>query len=387
MKRIFRVLNYYFKFFISYIPAFFIKVFCKKKRNIWLISERGDDARDNGYFFYKYLKEKHPEQIVFYIIKKSSVDAKKIATEDIIEPGTFKHFIYFALSRVRISSHAFGGDIPLADYYLKSGFYKKEKKKSVFLQHGITKDFQPSLCFPHFKPDLFICGAEPEFRYIRDNFCHRENVVKYTGFARFDSLKNITIKNQILVMPTFRKWLQGTKKEDFCKTEYFEKWQRLINNPTIINLLEKYNLELIFYPHYEMQPYVDLFKVENERIKIADFDHYDVQTLLKETKLLITDFSSVFFDYSYMNKPVIFYQYDRERYIKDHYDFTKGYFSYDTMAPGKVTFDEDELIKEISKVFENNFVVEKEYTNRKNAFFTKQGENCCDNIFAAISKL
>lgn len=43
---------------------------------------------------------------------------------------------------------------------------------------------------------------------------------------------------------------------------------------------------------------------------------YDVQQLLKESLLLITDYSSVFFDMMYMNKPVIFYQFDENQYRK-----------------------------------------------------------------------
>lgn len=35
----------------------------KKYNDIWLIAERGDEARDNGYAFYKYMKENHPEKI------------------------------------------------------------------------------------------------------------------------------------------------------------------------------------------------------------------------------------------------------------------------------------------------------------------------------------
>ena len=384
MKRIFRVLNYYFKFFVSYILAFFIKVFCKKKRNIWLISERGTDARDNGYFFYKYLKENHPEQIVFYIIKKSSVDAKKIATEDIIEPGTFKHFIYFALSRVRISTHAWGGDIPFNDYYKKSRLYKYSKKTFVCLKHGITKDYLPSLCYPNFKPSIYICGAKPEYEYVSHAFNHPEGVVKYTGFARFDSLNSFETKNQILFMPTFRKWLQKIKPDDLLKEEYYRYWQNAIASPEIIKLLEQNKIDLIFYPHYEMQPYINLFKTDCHRIIIADFDHFDVQTLLKESKLLVTDFSSVFFDFGYMQKPVIYYQFDRERYIRDHYDFTKGYFSYDDNGFGDVAFDENQLIDSIKKAIANHFNLEPKYKNRIDKFFPLKDNENCNRIYQSI---
>ena len=387
MKKFFRVFIFLIKLIIAYIFAFFIKIFSPTMRNVWVLSERGDDARDNGYFFYKYLIEKHPEIKVYYAIKKSAVDAKRIRQQDLLNYNSFKHFVFFALCTVCISSHASGGDIPYVDYYRKFIFSKRSKKKEIFLQHGIIKDYLPSLCYPKIRPNLFVCGAEPEWRYIHDNFNHPEGVVQYTGLARYDSLNEFKTKNQILVMPTFRKYLQGLDSEDFLQEEYYIKWQSLLSSPQIVELLEKNELNLIFYPHYEMQKYVDLFKSGSDRIKIADFNHYDVQTLLKESKLMVTDFSSVFFDFSYMQKPVVFYQFDRERYIKEHYDFTKGYFDYDTMAPGRVMFNENGLITELSAIIENDFSVKKEYKDRVDQFFAKSDNHNCDRIFEAIINL
>ena len=384
MGKVFRVSAFLIKLFTAYIVAFVIKLFKPSMRGIWLISERGDDARDNGYFFYKYMVEKHPEKRFYYVIKKSSVDAEKIREQDLIAFNSFRHFIYFALCKVRISSHALGGDVPYIDYYRKFGFDKRTKKKVIFLQHGIIKDFLPALCYPNIRPDLFVCGAEPEWRYIHDNFNYPEGIVQYTGLARYDSLNEFKTKNQILVMPTFRRYLQGLSAENFLREEYYTKWQSLLNSSQVIELLEKNGLDLIFYPHYEMQKYVDLFESRSDKVKIADFDHYDVQTLLKESKLMITDFSSVFFDFSYMRKPVIFYQFDRERYIKGHYDFTKGYFDYDVTAPGKAVFDENSLVKEFAKILDNDFKVEKEYTDRRDKFFTKSDRHNCDRIYEAI---
>ena len=41
---------------------------------IWIITERPDQARDNGYCFFKYLKEYHPEQPAYYIIDRNSTN-------------------------------------------------------------------------------------------------------------------------------------------------------------------------------------------------------------------------------------------------------------------------------------------------------------------------
>ena len=364
-----------------------VKLFCPSMRNVWIISERGNDARDNGYFFYRFMKREHPEIKTVYVIRCASPDARRIEEKDRIDYCSFRHYFYFALSTVRLSSQAWGGDVPIVDYYRKLGFYRYTKKKVVFLQHGITKDYQPGLCYPRIQPDLFVCGAEPEWQYICGSFGHPDGVVQYTGFARYDTLTSEEKKNQILIMPTFRKWLQGSTEQQFTDSEYYQKWQALLDHPNIAPMLEKHQMELVFYPHHEMQKYVSSFHSSSNRVIIAAIAHYDVQTLLKECSLLITDFSSVFFDFSYLRKPVVFYQFDREKYIKDHYDYTKGYFDYDTMAPGKVVFHEEQVVEQIQHLLEVDFADDREYQDRRDRFFPKSDQENCKRIFEAITAL
>ncbi len=388
MKRIIRTCRYLIEFFTAYIIAELIKLFNPKYCNFWLISERGDDARDNGYYFFKYMMRAHPEQPIWYVIKRNSSDAIKIKeTGRFVAYGSFRHFVYFALTNCRISTHAWGGDIPIADYYKKFGLYKLSKKKFVFLQHGITKDLLIGLLYPNFYPDIFICGAQPEFEYICREYKHPQGVVQYTGMARFDNLYIHKEKSQILIMPTFRKWLQGIGKEKFLESDYFEKWNVLLNSPELERILEQANVQLVFYPHYEIQKYVKCFESKISRVVIADFSHYDVQQLLIEAQLLITDFSSVFFDFAYMEKPVIYYQFDRERYISEHYDYTKGYFDYDTMGFGEVVSDKEELLTAIKHVLRQEFVLEDKYKTRIRTFFPLKDDKNCQRIYNAISKI
>lgn len=384
IKRLIRILLFFAELFLAYIVSLFIKAFNKNMRNVWIIAERGDDARDNGYFFYKYIRENHPEQNIYYVIKKSSADFKKVQKlGKTVEYNSFRHYVIYAASKVRLSSSMWGGDLPKASYFSKAKFLLKHKK-FVFLKHGIIKDFLPQHSSPFANPDIYICGAKPEYEFVKENFGHPEGVVKYTGLARFDNLNNIKTKNQILVMPTFRKWLQGRDNNEVKNSEYVLKWNAFLNDERVNKLLNDNNLELIFYPHYVMQPYVDLFYSKFDRVKIAKFKDYDVQQLLIESKLLITDFSSVFFDFGYMLKPVIYYHFDRERFIKEHYDFTKGYFSYDDNGFGKVVFDNDLLISETEKAVNSDFTLQKEYKDRIDKFFPLKDDKNCERIFKKI---
>ena len=373
------------KFYLFFIIAVIVK---KRRNDVWIISERGTDARDNAYFFSKWMSKNHPEIKVWYVIDYKSPDYEKLEKNiRTVQTNSFRHYLIYCEAAIRISTHAWGGDIPIPDYYKKSLFRKFDKHKFIFLQHGITKDYQPGLTYPIIKPDIFICSAKPEYDYVKGSFGHPEGVVKYTGFARFDNLHNHIEKNQILIMPTFRKWLQGISLNEFLDSEYFMKWNAVLNDPELCSLLKAYDLELVFYPHYEIQKYVSYFKSESQYIKIAGFNNYDVQQLLMESKILITDFSSVFFDFAYMRKPVIYYQFDREHYIKDHYDYTKGYFDYDTMGFGKVVSSLSELIDEIGTCIDQGCKLVGKYNEQVDKFFELYDQNNCERIYQEIQKI
>ena len=387
-ERFIRITNFIIKIFCGYIFALIIKIFNKNNRNVWIISERGDDARDNAYFFYKYIREKHPEIVIYYVISSKSSDFVRIQNlGKWVEYGSFMHYVYYALSKVRISSSIWGGDLPLMSYFKKLRRFRNKKKKFIFLKHGIIKDYLPQHCYGQAYPNIYVCGAKPEYEYVKENFGYPNGVVQYLGLARFDNLYNLKVKRQILIMPTFRKWLQKMNIEEIKKSEFVYKWNEIINDPRLIYLLENNNLELIFYPHYVLQKYISVFTTSTSKIKVAKFCEYDVQTLLKDSLLLVTDFSSVFFDFAYMNKPVIYYQFDKDEYINKHYNFTKGYFSYDRDGFGDVVYDNNSLYKSIKHIIESNFIIDEKYKNRINNFFPIKDQCNCQRIYEKINLL
>ena len=71
IKKGFLAIGYILKLIAAYIIGH------NKYQDIWLISERGFDARDNGFVFYKYLRTKHPEINSYYIIDGNSQIIKR----------------------------------------------------------------------------------------------------------------------------------------------------------------------------------------------------------------------------------------------------------------------------------------------------------------------
>lgn len=374
------------------IKYFYYSLYCKIARinndGVWLISERGIDARDNGYAFYSYLMKNKCVDNFYYVISKDSPDYKKFSDQkNVVLYGSKKHYILFLTAGMLISTHlmGFSPNMPLFQKLNKSNLLRL-KGKFVSLKHGITKDYLPQLNPKDTKLDLLIAGAYPEYNYILDNFGFSSDVVKYTGFARFDSLKDESKNsNIILVMPTFRGWMVYNNDEEFKKSEFYLNYNRLLNDKKLIKLLEKYNLQLVFYPHIEFQKYLKLFKSSSENVVFASIKEYDVQDLLKKSKVLITDYSSVFFDFAYMNKPVIYFQFDFQNYRKKHYK--QGYFIYEENGFGPVVYNADQVIKELDKTINLKFRNDKEYMDRIKDFFKFQDQKNCERIYQEINNI
>lgn len=387
INKILRLLINIIKLLLAYVVCLFIYGFNKNYRDVWLISERGYDARDNGYHLFKYINLNHPEVNIYYVIDYKSADFKKIQSiGKTVNYRSAKHYILFVISKIKISTHIMG-------YSPDIGVFKKLDKlglvrgKKVFLQHGIIKDNLINLYYPNIKLDLFVCGAYLEYQYVNSRFKHPQGVVKYLGLCRYDELNTPhKVNKQILLMPTWRSYINKCKSiQDFIQTEYYKVYQLLINNSKLNEILNKYGYNLIYYPHFVVQKYLEAFSTQYDSITIASFKEFDVQGLLKESGILITDFSSVFFDFAYMKKPQIYYQFDESEFRKNHY--RKGYFSYKDNGFGPVVKNENNLLQELEVILKNDCKLNDMYLNRINMFFSIKDEKNCQRNFEAIEKL
>ncbi|WP_101773101.1 CDP-glycerol glycerophosphotransferase family protein [Peptostreptococcus faecalis] len=363
----------------------------KKYTDMWLISERGVEAKDNGYVFFKYLRESHPEINAWYVIDSSCTkDYNKVKDlGNIIEYNSDEHKVAFINCKYAISTHT-GFLEPWSYKLYKMILDRKDKKFFVFLQHGVMMNDASKDINHKNMLDLFITTTKRECEDISgDHYGFKKGVVVQTGLARYDRLNEFSVKNQILLMPTWRKGIitpsylrEGIGDEEvFRNSDYFKSLNSLINNKKLINMLEENKADLIFYPHYEMQPYKSAFEISSDRVVIADKGEFDVQELLKESKLMITDFSSVAFDFAYMRKPIIYYQnIPDDRYLD-------GYFNYATDGFGDIVIDEDKLVSDLENYFENNFVMDDKYLNRVNMSFNMRDDKNSERIYNEIIKL
>ena len=170
-----------------------------------------------------------------------------------------------------------------------------------------------------------------------DNFLD-SNKITETKEKLYNNYANLKEKKCILFAPTFRGTGQKTANYPFEKLDLDE----------IYNLCKKENYMFLIKMHPFVRKRINI--PEEYREYIIDFSDYpDINELLYITDILITDYSSNIYDFSLLNRPIIFYTYDL-----DYYQIiNKVHRPIREYAPGKVCTTFKEVIETIeNKDFE-----------------------------------
>ena len=253
-----------------------------KSNGIWIIMDKDNKADDNGEHLYRYIMKNKAGVKAYFALRKSSRDWARLEKEgfNLIEFGsnTFKSRLMECENF--ISSHL---DSYITDYL---GKYTLSFLNFTFLQHGITKD-DISAWFNGKNISLLCCGAIQEHEALSKDgstFAHNKNILKFTGFTRFDSLlrkahlAKTRASKKILIIPTWRKNLAGIpipgsadrlENPFFRQSQFFKEWYAFLNSIQISDLISK-GFEISFLPHPNLKRYLKYFETKN-KIKILDF--------------------------------------------------------------------------------------------------------------------
>ncbi|WP_188454994.1 CDP-glycerol glycerophosphotransferase family protein [Virgibacillus oceani] len=353
-----------------------------RNKDVWLVGERVYKAQDTGYAFFKYMRNTYPDKFVYYVVDKQSPESKNVKKYgNVLDFKSKEHIFNTIIAKKVISSHH-----PDYLYPLRTNKFKnKVKAGKVFLQHGVmgTKNMianygknAPS----GFDTDIFMVSSEFEKDMIVNDFGYEPNEVFVTGLSRFDTLfkDDVNIKRQLLIIPTWRDWVSS--EDAFFESEYFQRYQNLINSTKLHELAEKYNFQILFCLHPNMQKYSKYFK--NPFVRVISQGEVNVQDLIKESMIMITDYSSVGFDFSFLHKPVLYYQFDRGLFIGKH----PSHLNLDKDLPGDITASYDQLMDLLEQYADNEFKMKPVMKKRADKFITFRDRRSSERIFQVTDK-
>lgn len=369
----------------------FMRKNLKKKKIVLVYEKYCSMAQDNGFYFFKYCMdndmEKKMDRHIYYVIDKNQPDYDRLKPYEthVLQYMSFKHMLYLLAARLLISSdskkHAY------AWRSTESIIRKKilKEKKSVFLQHGVfglkrSAEFKRGTSGG---TNLFIASNELEKGFIVDNMGYKPDQVAITGLARWDVLEDKSVdtdQKRVLVMPTWRKWLEDTTDKIFLESEYFLTYMELINSDKLADYLRRHDLRMDFYVHPKISEKIEEFSTTSDRIRLIPFGSEPLNDLLMECSLLITDYSSVCWDVYYQGKPVIFYQFDLAKYNEAqgaYMDLEKDLF-------GDRAETQDALFVLLKESAENDFDLKPRYAEMREGLFSyidhENSKRTCEEI-------
>lgn len=363
----------------------FIRIFNSSNKKYILLSDRDMKAGDNAEALFKYIysSDYKLSKNTYFVISKKSDDYKKLKKiGKVVALGSIKHKYLFINASHIYSSHT------MFEYFNafsseQSRYYRDLfRYKFIWLQHGITQNDISYAANQYAKKiDYIIAATNAEYEEFKsDKYFYDETQVLLTGFSRFDLLESNS-KDIITLAPTWRRGLgeKGKVIEHFEDTSYYKNFAAILSSEKLLNLLKHNNYTLKFLLHPEMSNYKEHFdKFNNKFVNIIDQKKVNYSEIFRESKLFITDYSSTFFDFAYLKKPEIFFQFDSEDFFKNHYK--AGYFDHKRDGFGDVFEKPQDVVEKIEYYFNNNFKMEDKYINRVEKTFKYTDKNNCKRI-------
>lgn len=324
-------------------------------------------AQDNGFYFFQYCMDHNMEEemnrSIYFVIDKNQPDYRErlLPYQDhVIQFMSLRHMVYILAARLLISSdskaHAYA-------WRAKESVILPrvlDNKKLVFLQHGVIALKRVGFYSKgNNAVNLFVTSNQREHDIIVQEMEYPPEDVIITGLARWDVLEDKGLQERhVLVMPTWRNWLEEVSDVVFMASDYYRNYMSLLNDARLARLLEEQDLYLDFYIHPKFREYLSDFTVSNgNRVRMIPFGAEPLNQLIMGCKLLITDYSSVCWDVYYQGKPVLFYQFDVDKYNET----TGSYIDMETELFGDRVMTAEDLLSALEQYAKDGFRLPEEY--------------------------
>ena len=139
---------------------------------------------------------------------------------------------------------------------------------------------------------------------------------------------------------------------------------------------------ILLRTHYFIADALDVTGLEDFAYNLSKYD--DISELYLISDILITDYSSVFFDYANLKRPMLFFTYDLEKYR----DVLRGfYIDIEEELPGPLLYTSEEIIDSIKNIDK----ITKKYSERYEQFYEKfcglEEGNASEKVARAVFQL
>ena len=329
----------------------------------------------DAWTFFQYLQSQGiPSK---YVIRKENALYKKLKEEnnlkDILPVGSEFQLLtnypdIIAKSRFIICSYGF----ELSPFFKFLPFCKY-----IFIEHGVN--FLKDWAVQHYTNSRFAGMIVPS-RLTKEEY---EKVgvdldslsVYYTGLPRWDRLQSQKKHDRTRNIFIFFTWRVSFGANKTLVKQYAERIQSFV-----------YRLKKIFAGRDDIKLHISLHHalierdIKLEESKLFEGVHFvpmsEISNMIQKTDLCITDYSSISFDFLYLNVPVIYYCFDADVEYPHQNDYIVPSIEKIKRELYNCCLSEDEAVSKVQYYAERDFSLETEYMAKNDNIFWFKGGNC-----------
>lgn len=336
------------------LKIFFAKIVSKifPKKDIILLFEKDSNRyEESASVLYEKLIDMGYKN-VYYIIDKNYEHFDRINEKymkNLLYKCSFKHYVYFFKSKTFIGteSMAHSIDLRIANRYAVNKLSSKDINY-VFLQHGVMymisldAGLRKSIFRTPHKTHKVVVSSKEEANHFITLGNMNENSLYITGLPKYD--RNILHENanKIVIMLTWRRWEFNDVRSSFESTNYYKLIKKIVDN-----IPKKYHKDIIILPH---PLFINFVKNNDSFLNKFIPNNFVYDDILKDTKLLITDYSSISYDAFYRGSNVIFCWKEKEACLLN-YGVDAKLMLNEKNVFGDVFYDE----KDVKNLVEKNY--------------------------------
>lgn len=327
---------------------------------------------DSPKYIYEYIAQNHPEYECVWAIN----DGAKIPYGDkTVKRFSFQYAYYLAVSKYLV-------------FNVRPPLWYRKREEQVFLEtwHGtplkrlVFDQEEVTSASPKYKQQFyrqrkdwdFLVSANPfSTKTFRSCFLYEGEMLEY-GYPRNDILywpnkdeiaqqlkEKLGIpkdKKTILYAPTWR------DDQHYGSGQY--KFELALDLKLMKERLQDDYVVLLRTHHY-ISDHIDVSGLGDFVINLSSYD--DISEIYLISDICITDYSSVFFDYANLKRPILFYTYDFDKYKNQLRGF---YIDMNTEVPGPLLYTSEQVVQAIEDIDE----ITEEYKERYDQFYDRF---CC----------
>ena len=396
MKKIIGWIKYWGQILI--LPIYWCTNIFPRRKEIWLFgSTFGRRFADNPRYLYLYCT-KHGKELGIRPIWISH-------NANIVECLSAKGYEAYKYNSLKGIYYALVGKVYLYDNYSKDiNFWQSAGSLKINMWHGIPlKKIQADNKYDRFrnpqngwerwknlprnlsdeKPSDYVLTTSKYMEPIFSSAFRTKNVLicgyPRTDYLVFDEIENIFSQKEQQEVEVVKTYKEKYKKYFPIVVFYMPTFRDseirffdLMNLERFQEYLEANHIMFCIKLHPKSKLKKEFEKISGkgfENILIIDADS-DPYVLLKITDILVTDYSSIYFDFLLLDRPIIFFDYDREKYVTESREL---YFDYESITPGEKVETMEGLIEAIEHAWNQT----EEYKNK----FAKQRREVREKMF------